>query len=56
MKRGQKQPKMIPNPFYCERCEGRGFLVLDAEWEPYPVRCPDCEKREATSFMGSHGQ
>jgi hypothetical protein len=48
-------PKMIPNPLYCERCEGRGYLVGDAEWEPYAVRCPDCalrpggEKRETDS-------
>jgi hypothetical protein len=39
-------PKMIPNPLYCERCEGRGYSVDDVEWEAYAVRCPDCEKRE----------
>lgn len=38
-KRGEKQPKMIPNPLYCEKCEGRGYLVGDAEWEPYAVQC-----------------
>jgi len=38
-----KQPKMIPNPLYCDRCEGRGYLVGDAEWEPYAVQCHACK-------------
>jgi hypothetical protein len=25
---------MIPNPLYCERCDGYGYRVIDAEWEP----------------------
>jgi len=37
-----KQPKTIPNPLYCERCEGRGYLVADVEWKPIAVECPDC--------------
>jgi hypothetical protein len=37
-----KQPKTIPNPLYCDRCQGRGYLVVDAEWEPIAVECPDC--------------
>ena len=40
------QPKMIPNPLYCETCEGRGYVVYDAEWEPYAVRCPTCDERQ----------
>lgn len=41
---------MIPNPLYCETCEGRGYLVADAEWEPYAVRCHDCgERRQAAT-------
>lgn len=40
-----KQPKMIPNPLYCERCEGRGYVVYDSEWEPYAVQCTACEDR-----------
>ena len=39
------QPKMIPNPLYCDRCEGRGYLVADAEWEPYAVQCDECKDR-----------
>ena len=41
-----KQPKMIPNPLYCERCKGRDYVVYDAEWEPYAVECfhPDIFK------------
>lgn len=41
------QPRMIPNPLYCERCEGRGYLVTDAEWEPYAVQCPNCKHKRA---------
>jgi hypothetical protein len=36
---------MIPNPLYCERCDGYGYRVIDAEWEPYAVQCPDCAGR-----------
>lgn len=43
----RRQPKMIPNPLYCERCEGRGYLVADADWEPYAVECDDCKDRRA---------
>lgn len=39
------QAKMIPNPLYCDRCEGRGYLVADAEWEPYAVQCDACKDR-----------
>ena len=41
----EKQPRMIPNPLWCETCEGRGYLVADAEWEPYAVQCDDCKDR-----------
>jgi hypothetical protein len=41
----QQQPKTIPNPLWCDRCEGRGYLVADAEWEPYAVQCPACADR-----------
>jgi hypothetical protein len=40
-----QQPRTIPNPLWCERCEGRGYLVGDVEWEPYAVQCPDCAER-----------
>jgi hypothetical protein len=43
----ERQPRMIPNPLWCETCEGRGYLVADAEWEPYAVRCPDCRPARA---------
>jgi hypothetical protein len=41
----ERQPRMIPNPLYCERCDGYGYRVIDAEWEPYAVQCPDCAGR-----------
>jgi excinuclease UvrABC ATPase subunit len=47
LKRGEKQPRMIQNPLYCERCEGRGYLVGDAEWEPYAVQCDECKDRRS---------
>ena len=40
-----QQPRMIPNPLWCETCDGRGYLVGDAEWEPYAVQCHDCKDR-----------
>lgn len=43
------QPKTIPNPLYCDRCEGRGYLVADAEWEPYAVQCDECKGRRAAA-------
>lgn len=27
----------------CKTCGGLGYLVGDAEWEPYAVQCPDCK-------------
>lgn len=45
MVRSGPQPRMIPNPLYCETCKGRGYLVADAEWEPYAVECADCKDR-----------
>ena len=47
VKRGEKQPRMIPNPLYCERCEGRGYLVADAEWDAYAVQCDECKPRQS---------
>lgn len=51
-----KQPRMIPNPLWCERCEGRGYLVADAEWEPYAVQCGDCKDRRRDSAVSSQNQ
>jgi hypothetical protein len=45
----EPEPRMIPNPLYCERCEGRGYLVGDVEWEPYAVRCPACADRRVAA-------
>jgi hypothetical protein len=45
MTNNEKQPRLIPNPLWCDRCEGRGYLVGDAEWEPYAVQCQCCEDR-----------
>jgi len=39
------QPKTIPNPLYCDRCDGRGYVVYDAEWDPYAVQCDACKDR-----------
>jgi hypothetical protein len=38
------QPRTIPNPLWCEQCEGRGYVIHDAEWEPYAVRCSSCAR------------
>lgn len=45
LKRGEKQPRMIRNPLWCDRCEGRGYLVADAEWDAYAVQCDKCKDR-----------
>jgi hypothetical protein len=39
-----QQPRMIPNPLWCDKCEGRGYVIYDVEWEPYAVRCNKCRK------------
>jgi hypothetical protein len=31
---------------HCERCGGRGYLVVDTEWDP--VQCPDCAAANST--------
>jgi len=46
------QPRMIPNPLWCEACQGRGYLVADAEWEPYAVQCDDCKDRRPARRNG----
>ncbi len=47
------EPKMIPNPLWCERCQGFGYVVYDAELDPYPVECGDCkDRRRAKSANG----
>lgn len=47
------QPRTIPNPLWCDRCEGRGYLVGDVDWEPYCVECPACaDRRPARSVHG----
>ena len=43
-----QQPRTIPNPLWCDKCEGRGYLMADAEWEPYAVQCGECADRRAT--------
>jgi hypothetical protein len=42
-----EQPKTIPNPLWCERCRGRGYVVYDAGWVPYAVQCNKCRDRRA---------
>jgi excinuclease UvrABC ATPase subunit len=48
----KREPRMIPNPLWCERCKGRGYLVADAEWEPYAVQCPACADRRPARASG----
>ena len=31
--------------YMCQRCGGYGYVVYDAEWEPYAVRCEECRSR-----------
>ena len=50
----EREPRMIPNPLYCERCDGLGYLVMDAEWEPYAVQCSDCADRR--NAARTHGE
>ena len=45
MRKNAPIPRMIPNPLWCDTCEGRGYVVMDAEWEPYAVQCPHCADR-----------
>lgn len=41
----ERQPRMVENPLWCARCDGFGYLVCDAEWEPYAIQCGDCKDR-----------
>jgi hypothetical protein len=49
----EAQPKMIPNPLYCDTCEGRGYVVHDAEWDAYAVQCPGCADRRPAKTQSS---
>lgn len=51
----ERQPRMIPNPMWCDRCDGRGYLVADVEWKPYTVQCPECAGRRAAQSV-AHGE
>jgi hypothetical protein len=55
-----KQPKTIPNPLWCDRCEGCGYVIYDSEWEPYAVECDACKDRrpakEAVPLTGNNGE
>lgn len=46
------QPEMIQNPLYCPKCWGRGYRIMDAEWEPYAVQCEACRDKRAAA----HGE
>jgi hypothetical protein len=48
----RREPPMIPNPLYCAKCEGFGYLVCDAEWDPYAVQCGDCADRRPARIVG----
>ena len=43
---------MIPNPLYCEPGDGYGYRVIDAEWEPYAVQCPQVSRRWNATAAG----
>jgi hypothetical protein len=43
----KQQPRFIPNPLWCSECDGRGYLVVDAEWEPHAVQCQACKDRRS---------
>jgi len=45
----EQQPRFIPNPLWCSECDGRGYLVVDAEWEPHAVQCQACKDRRSAS-------
>jgi hypothetical protein len=40
------EPRLIPNPLWCDKCQGRGYVVYDSEWEPYAVQCDKCPDKE----------
>ena len=44
----EKKPRMIPNPLWCDACEGRGYRVQDSEWEPIAIQCPFCKTQRET--------
>jgi hypothetical protein len=43
----KQQSRFIPNPLWCAECDGRGYLVADAEWEPHAVQCQVCKDRRS---------
>ena len=50
----EAQPKTIPNPLYCDLCEGRGYVIVDVEWEPQAMQCPECHKRKFSEVPTTH--
>ena len=48
----EAQPRTIPNPLWCDKCEGRGYVVYDPEGEPYAVQCEKCADRRAVKTEG----
>lgn len=48
----ERQPRMIPNPLWCDTCEGRGYVVMDSEWDAYAVQCPGCADRRPAHACG----
>lgn len=52
----RREPRMIPNPLWCERCKGYGYLVGDAEWEPYAVQCGECAERRNAAQRRTVGE
>lgn len=52
----KRQPRMIPNPLWCETCEGRGYVMYHSEWEPYTVQCPRCGGQQRRATDGGRSQ
>lgn len=49
----ERESRMITNPLWCDQCDGRGYLVGDAEWDPYAVQCEACKDRRAHGEQAS---
>jgi hypothetical protein len=50
MRNNEKQERTTPNPLWCDACDGRGYRVQDAEWEPIAIECPFCKTKRETQL------
>lgn len=49
---GDAWQAMIGAYQWCDTCEGRGYVVMDAEWDAYAVQCPRCADRRPARADG----